>query len=246
MNQSTEFYLKNERKLQFQNLKEQLPGYQMPKDLDSLSLKEIDVLFHNYSRLLHMNRDIDQLKIYLVFIWLGIEFVGTYLGLNFSGFTIYQIRDMHKYEYLLLELNEVNFKNGSIHGTGITANWSVYARIAFNTVLSVLAFLLVKLIGKWSGEAWAIKIMTALETLMSGQTRKPQPVQKMTSSGRVVIESEEIPARSENLDVLNNLATLGSTAINFMGAKKSEPAPKPSAPVNPKVRAARPAYTEDD
>ena len=89
------------------------PNYHIPDISDDKSLEEIHVEYDSYVRHIRISQDVDTYKIYLVIVWLVIELAITKTGLNIGGYTISQMRSMGKYERLLIELGETNYRAGS-------------------------------------------------------------------------------------------------------------------------------------
>ena len=151
------------------------PNYHIPDVPDSLPLEQVHAQYDIYVRHIHISQDVDQYKVYLVIMWLLIELFCTKIGLNIGGYTVAQMRSMNKYERLLIELGETNYKNNSAAGGAQQSNWPIEVRIFFMALVNAVTFIIIKMLASYIGEGMATTIVDSLSSYLSGTP--PQPGQ---------------------------------------------------------------------
>jgi hypothetical protein len=241
-------------------LRNSWPSYHIPDIPDGMPLEQIHAQYDIYVRHIHINRDVDQYKVYLVISWLLIELFCTKIGLNVGGYTVAQMRSMSKYERLLIELGETNHRAAAIGGVA-QSPWPVEIQICFMALVNVIAFILVKLLISYTGitEGMATTIIDGLTSFLSGTPPQPGQVlfggphypngqSDMSSSAPVGgTPLPQLGGAFGGIDVASLLGNLGSMFIRGQAPLSSQ-APANIAPVptaqTPNTPRFRPAYAE--
>ena len=119
----------------------------------------LDVHYAVYQRYLQqtqIKKNVADYKMYLIALFLGIEFVGTYiLGLPLTNYTLRQLEIMSKYDSLLMELGEKNY-------TGLGSNWPVEIRILLVALVQAILFMAITKLGSLMGQPMAERICDAV------------------------------------------------------------------------------------
>lgn len=151
------------------------PNYHIPDVSDTLPLEQIHAQYDIYVRHIHISQDVDQYKVYLVIMFLLIELFCIKIGLNIGGYTVSQMRSMNKYERLLIELGETNYRATS--GTGAAeSTWPVEIRIVFMALVNAVTFIIIKMLSGFIGDGVATTIVDALSSYLSGTPAQPGSV----------------------------------------------------------------------
>ena len=241
-------------RMRFGILRDAWPSYHIPDVPDELPLEQVHAQYDIYVRHIHISRDADRYKVYLVILWLLIELFCIKIGLNIGGYTTLQMRSMSKYDTLLIELGESNYRTSG----GIAAeqsSWPVEARILFTSLVSAVAFIIIKMLASYTGETMATSIMDVLTSYLTGTPPQPgqilfggpsQPSVAGVSSGPPPggAPLPQMTSPMGGMDVPGLLANLGSMFLrNQQPLAGNAPTSQsvPSAPTTPRYL---PAYSE--
>ena len=154
-------------------IRESFPNYLIPDFPETMSLEQIHAQYDTYVRHIHSSQDADQYKTWLILGWLVIEIVCTYFGLNIGGFTFTQMRSMNKYNRLLLELGENNYKAGATPAAAFNASWPVELRLIFVSLASAIVFIGLKMLINYVGANNAEGLFDAATSYLTGEPVNP-------------------------------------------------------------------------
>ena len=156
-------YLKAEFKVKFSILRANYPQWQIVDIHDSFTLDQISDLYEYYVRQIMVNKESGNYKVYLVVFFMVVEVIGVkILKLNMSGYTMSQLRRMHQYDQLLIELGEKWLVDGG-------SNWPVEARLLMTATFNAVIFLGVKYLCNWMGvEGLSDTIQNFLDAMING------------------------------------------------------------------------------
>jgi len=243
------------------------PNYHIPDVPDDLPLEQIHAQYDIYVRHIHISRDVDQYKVYLVIMWLLIELFCIKIGLNIGGYTVSQMRSMHKYERLLIELGETNYKTSGGEA-GVQSSWPVEVRIFFMALVNAVTFIIIKMLAGYIGEGMANTIVDGLSSYLSGAPPQPGqvlfggPTQSAPISSGVPTPGGPPPGGPPlpqiggpfgNVDMASLIGNLGSMFLrgqNPLAGNAPNAAAPPVVPVNsasqanPATPRFRPAYAD--
>lgn len=244
-------------------LRDAWPNYRIPDIVDTMPLEQVHAEYDVYVRHIYINRDVDKYRVYLVIMWLLIELCCNKLGLNIGGYTVSQMRSMPKYEQLLIELGETNYKTYESEG-GSSAPWPVEIRIFFMALVNAVTFIVIKMLASYTqiGENMATTIIDGLTTYLAGGT--PQPGQLLfggpapnpagttttTVPGGVDTPPLTAPGPFGGIDIASLLGNLGTMFLqNRTSTTTPAPAPAPMAhpaggPQTPTASRFRPLYDD--
>jgi hypothetical protein len=222
-----------------------------------------------YVRHIHVSDSAGQYKVYLVVGWLLIEAFCTKIGLDVGGYTTTQMKSMNKYERLLIELGETNYKTKTTdqNGTIVENHWPVELRLIFTSLVNVVAFIIIKMLANVLGEGVANTIVDSLGSLFSGTTPAPSqslfggPSQQAETQVQqpqphhILPGGQPLPQMNNNplagLDLPNLIGGLLPLVMNGLGGNQAPRTPQPvqipnsraanHAPETPRFR---PLYVE--
>ena len=133
-------------RVKFSILREAYPHMNIPEPKEDQPVDEIEVMYKQYVKRIHIDSSVDQNKVYLLILWLIIEIVGSrFLKLPLRGYTKNQFRYMSKYQMLLIELGERSYSTSL--GEGWPVELRLLAMAAFNGVIFVLVQMFAKKVG---------------------------------------------------------------------------------------------------
>lgn len=133
-------------RVKFSILREAYPHMSIPEPKEDQPIDEIEIMYKQYVKRIHIDSSVDQNKTYLLILWLIIEIVGSrFLKLPLSGYTKNQFKYLPKYQMLLIELGERSYSTSL--GEGWPVELRLLAMAAFNGVIFVLVQMLSKKIG---------------------------------------------------------------------------------------------------
>lgn len=161
---------------------------------------------------------------------------------------------MDKYQRLLIELGENNYKTSGGHAAA-QSTWPVEVRLLFMALVNAVTFIIIKMLATYLGEGMATTIVNALSSYLSGSP--PQPGQTLfggptqptavTSGGPAPggAPMPQVGGPLAGINVPEMLANFGSMFIR--GQTPSAPAATTSAPITQPVANPRtpstPRYT---
>lgn len=125
--------------------REEYPKMNIPEITDKHARQDILDIYDSYVRRIEVEHSVSQNNMYLLIMWLVIEFVGTSMfNLPIEGYTENQFKYMKKYHMLLVELGERR------HATG-KSGWAPEYRILFLAGVNGVLYLLVQMISQQIG-----------------------------------------------------------------------------------------------
>jgi len=137
-------------RVKFSILREAYPQMEIPEPTEDQSLGEIEAMYQQYVKRIHIDSSVEQNKVYLLILWLLIEVVGgRFLRLPFSGYTLNQFKYMNKYQMLLIELGEKSYE------TTMGEGWPVEIRIGAMALFNGVIFILVQMLANKVGSNMA-------------------------------------------------------------------------------------------
>lgn len=154
-------------KARFAILKESW-GDVIPEVDDNMSLYELDELYSEYVKNIQIKHNNGKYKVYIVVMWLCIEFACIKMGLDISGYTMHQLKAMNKYEKYLIEMGEKNYYN-EIMGE----QWSAEMNIIFLALINAVCLIVIKVLGDYMGEHVATGIVEGLQRVMTEDNPHP-------------------------------------------------------------------------
>ena len=214
--ESEEARLRASYNLKFNSLHEMWPNMEIPTNLSSQTLDQIDAQYKQYLKHIHISNGCEKNKMFLLISWLIIELVCVKFGLDAGGFTIAQMNSMNKYEVLLVELGENSFQ---VSGTAdFTSKWPIEMRILFLSLGNVVLTIIVKTLAKWVGsESLASSAVELLTAFVSGS-----PIG--TVGNPINSQNPEIPTRNTNLNGSNvsNITNIISSLSSMVSNSRSQ------------------------
>jgi hypothetical protein len=228
MSETDQGRIREDFRIKFGILRSSFNHLNIPLPTEQESLETIHAKYDQYIRHIHVSGSVDQYKIYLIILFLGIElFCTKILNLDMGGFTINQLSSMNRYERLLIELGERNYNSGS-------SSWPVEIRILVIALVNAIIFLIVKTFAGFLGPDVANMIQNIITNILSGNS---QP--KVKEDG--TIDPSVTSGNGGGLGGLDLGSLLGSLG-GFLGNNKSKSTPAPQTSEERKPR--RPRYTE--
>jgi hypothetical protein len=144
-NEQQEEDAKRELLFKFDLLRKSYPVSTIPEYNIHTDLTLLEKSYSDCVRRLSLDSTVENYKTYLVYGFMGCEFVfGNFLGFDMQGFTQQQIISMHSYEKLLIELGEKSYvPKGS--------SWPVELRLLFMIIMNAAFFVVSKMMMKKTG-----------------------------------------------------------------------------------------------
>ena len=204
-----------------------------------MTLGEIHAQYDTYVRHIHINRDVDQYKVYLVVMWLVVEFIGIKIGLNIGGYTISQMKAMNRYQRLLIELGEINYKSSA--EAAAKNNWSVEVRILFLALINAVAFILINMLAKFIGEGTAKMIGDCISGFFAGET--PQPGSLLFGGPEQQADSSPLQGIANQLGGVDLSSIIANLGTAFLSAQ-AKPSGQQQPAAKPQQQKFAPAYSE--
>lgn len=167
---------KRELLFKFDLLKKSYPMSNIPEFTVHTDVSTISNAYDDCVRRLSLDSSVESYKTYLVYGFMGVEFVlGNFLGFDMQGFTQQQIISMHSYEKLLIELGEKSYvPSGS--------SWPVELRLMFMIIMNAAFFVVSKMMMKKTGA----NIMGMVNSMNKPTTSSGPTVRKRKMRGPTV------------------------------------------------------------
>ncbi len=132
----------------------------------------------------------NQYRLYTVIYFLGLEAICVkMLGLNASGFTVFQVKMLNEYDSLMIELGEK-------HHDRKFDSWPVEARVFLMGIFYLAIFIIASIIGSWMGGAASVPVIIDL-----------------LSKGLKGTMSNTTPTADGGFDLLSMVANFGSAFV---------------------------------
>lgn len=194
MSEQQEEDLKRELLFKFDLLRKSYPAASIPDYNIHTDYNTMQKAYDDTVRRLSLDSTVESYKTYLVYGFMGCEFVfGNFLGFDMQGFTQQQIVSMNSYEKLLIELGEKSYVP-----TG--SKWPVELRLFMMIIMNAAFFVVSKMIMKKTGS----NLMGMINNMQtSSQTNTAHSAQKRKMRG-------------PNID-LNNIPDLDEPSLNTQG-----------------------------
>lgn len=203
----------------FNILKETWKDFDYSDISEDMTLDEMHDAYEAYVQSIHVTRNSDKYKVYMVILWLFIEGACCKFGLPMSGYTKTQLKIMNKYEKLLIKLGEKNYQSYIYDDE---SPWPVEFDLVIISLINAIAFIILTWLCNNTPMSADTKdnIIAMVSGFLSGE--QPQPGQVLFGGQHM----SPLPDTSNRgLDVPNLLATFGSM---FMPKhQQDEPAKTP-------------------
>ena len=163
---------KREMLFKFDLLRKSYPTAIIPEYTIHTDYQMMMKSYEDCVRRLSLDSSVESYKTYLVYGFMGCEFVfGNFLKFDMEGFTQQQILNMNSYEKLLIELGEKSYVP-----TG--SKWPVEVRLFFIVIMNAAFFIVGKMIMKKTGS----NIMNMINN-MNSRVSQPATVRKPKMKG---------------------------------------------------------------
>ncbi len=169
--------------VRFKILKKQNQNFDFPNYTEHTDFHTLKRIYNDCVRLIDLETNVDNYKIYLAAGFMGIELLACKMGLDFKDFAKIQLRKREKYDRLLVELGEKSYAN-------FAANWPVELRLLGIILFDAGIFYLGKLISQHGGEGVGELFGLIFghptkkqkkKPKMRGPSTKPDDIRKMAS-----------------------------------------------------------------
>ena len=190
MSEQQEDDAKRELLFKFDLLRKSYPASIIPEYNIHTDYQTMQKAYDDTVRRLSLDSSVENYKTYLVYGFMGCEFVfGNFLGFDMQGFTQQQILSMNSYEKLLIELGEKSYvPEGS--------KWPVELRLLFMIIMNAAFFVISKMIMKKTGANLMGMINNMNTTTQASATPSTQRKRRMRGPN---IDIGEIPDLDGNL-----------------------------------------------
>ena len=187
-NEQQEEDSKREILFKFDLLKKSYPLSTIPEYSIHTDLVTLQKSYDECVRRLSLDSSVESYKTYLVYGFMGCEFVfGNFLGFDMQGFTQQQIISMHSYEKLLIELGEKSYvPSGS--------KWPIELRLLFMIIMNAAFCIVSKMMMKKTG-ANLMGMINNMNTPNPSSSSAPQPRKRKMKGPNIDIN--QIPDMSD-------------------------------------------------
>jgi len=134
-------------------LRSSWPSMGIPDLNNNMSLREIHAMYNTYVRQIHIHKNVDDYRNYMIALWWILELLGNKAGLSISGYAQSQMNSMSKYERLLIELGENKYKETAAVSGGLVqpSQWPVELRLLGVALMQALIFVIVRTCASYLG-----------------------------------------------------------------------------------------------
>lgn len=213
-------------KSKFQNLKLNYPeqGIEYP---EGKSLNKVHDTYHAIIKSIYVNMNLGQLQLGYIIILMAIEFVCVKaFNIPLAGFTKMELKRMHRYNQLMVELGENLYSVGS-------GSWPIEWRILGTLVMNILIFVALKfLAGYVGGESMTEVIRNAVDQVLDNPVTKDNietgniGTQSSTAGGGLGSMMEGMMSGGNGNGMADLIASLGTGFTEKMEKSKSTSATK--------------------
>lgn len=145
----------------FRILKKSYPTAKVPDYNEHSDLKMMKMTYDRIIRELQLDESVESYKSYLIIAWWGMEKLCVhYIGIDMTGFAKQQMKQMTKYEKMLVELGQRKYSSWG-------SNLPVEVRLILFSIFQMAVFFIGKLISSNFG--------ATLGSLFGGMTAQPPP-----------------------------------------------------------------------
>ena len=229
---------RTEFRIKFGHLRTRLHEYMIPDFPDTMPLEVIhrnyDKYYQDVVKQQRITEELEQHKVYLVVLWLFIELVCNKLGLNISGYTEMQMKSMNRYDPLLRELGENNYKNSTVGASTVSSPWPVEIRLVFVALLNAVALVIIKMLSL--GEFGS----NIVDILINGYLGPSNKTTTQATTARAIPGGAPLPqSNSTGLDIAGLLGQFGPMLLGGRGGNNQPTQqPQPQNPATPRYRSA--------
>lgn len=153
-------------KAKFQNLKLNYPehGIEFP---EGKSLNKIHDTYHSIIKSIYVNMNLGQLQLGYIIVLMAIEFVCVKaFNIPLAGFTKMELKRMHRYNQLMVELGENLYSVGS-------GSWPIEWRILGTLIMNIVIFVALKFLASYvGGESMTEVIRNAVDQVLDNPVTK--------------------------------------------------------------------------
>jgi len=186
------------------------------------SLEVVRAKYSKYKDIIHIQSSVERNKMYLMIMWLTIEYCLTNLfRLPFSGYTKEQMKQMHKYETYLTSLAERSLKGSN--GETSDPRFDILTMAFVNAIAFGIVCALSRFVGKEQAESLKDTVMS-VATGGDGKSAADilREVDNVTLSNKEHIKIE--PQPQQNSDLLSSLAPLAPVLMGMLAQNNQAPA----------------------
>lgn len=153
-------------KSKFQNLKLNYPehGIEFPQ---GKSLNKVHDTYHSIIKSIYVNMNLGQLQLGYIIVLMAIEFVCVKaFNIPLAGFTKLELKRMHRYNQLMVELGENLYSVGS-------GSWPIEWRILGTLLMNIVIFIALKFLsGYVGGDSMTDVIRNAVDQVLDNPVTK--------------------------------------------------------------------------
>jgi len=200
-------------KSKFQNLKLNYPehGIEYP---EGKSLNKIHDTYHSIIKSIYVNMNLGQLQLGYIIVLMAIEFVCVKaFNVPLAGFTKMELKRMHRYNQLMVELGENLYSVGS-------GSWPIEWRILGTLLMNIVIFIALKFLATYvGGESMTDVIRNAVDQVLDNPVTKDnietgaagkQSAPSSTTAGGLGSMMESMMSGSNGGGMADLIASLGT------------------------------------
>ena len=214
-------------KSKFQNLKLNYPehGIEFP---EGKSLNKIHDTYHSIIKSIYVNMNLGQLQLGYIIVLMAIEFVCVKaFNVPLAGFTKMELKRMHRYNQLMVELGE------NLYSVG-TGSWPIEWRILGTLIMNIVIFIALKFLASYvGGESMTEVIRNAVDQVLDNPVTKDNietgnvGSQSTTSGGGLGSMMEGMMSGGNGNGMADLIASLGTGFTEKMEKTAKTSAAKP-------------------
>ena len=214
-------------KSKFQNLKLNYPehGIEFP---EGKSLNKIHDTYHSIIKSIYVNMNLGQLQLGYIIVLMAIEFVCVKaFNVPLAGFTKMELKRMHRYNQLMVELGE------NLYSVG-TGSWPIEWRILGTLLMNIVIFIALKFLSSYvGGESMTEVIRNAVDQVLDNPVTKDNietgniGSQSTTAGGGLGSMMEGMMSGGNGNGMADLIASLGTGFTEKMEKTAKNSAAKP-------------------